>query len=45
VEGLEKEISLEPGKEDQVYRLDDQIHPRDMHEPRPGDDADGSKRK
>jgi C4-dicarboxylate transporter, DctQ subunit len=45
VEGLEDEISLEPGKEDQIYRLDDEVHPRDMHQPRPGGDTDGSKRK
>ena len=45
VEGLEKEISLEPGKEDQFLRLDDEMHPRDMHEPPPRGDNDGSKSK
>jgi C4-dicarboxylate transporter, DctQ subunit len=45
VEGLEEEIGFEPGKEDQVYRIDDQLHPHDMNEPPRNDDADGSKRK
>ncbi len=45
VEGLEEEIALEPGKEDQILRLDDQMHPRDMTEPPPGGGTDGSKRK
>jgi C4-dicarboxylate transporter DctQ subunit len=29
VEGLE-EVSLEPGEEDEIYRMQDDLHPRDL---------------
>jgi C4-dicarboxylate transporter DctQ subunit len=43
VEGLDEVISREPGAEDQVLRLDDDLHPRDMHEPRADEDRDGKR--
>ena len=30
VEGVEEETLLEPGKEDQIYRMDDDLHPHDV---------------
>ena len=45
VEGLEEEISLAPGAEDQFLRLDDDLHPRAMPEPPPGQDPDQGSRK
>ena len=45
VEGLEEEIDLKPGSEDLVYMQDDELHPRDMHEPPPGGNGDGRARK
>ena len=44
VEGLEEEIPP-PGDEDEEYRQDDELHPRDMKEPPPGGDGDGGARK
>ena len=33
VEGLEEVVSLEPGREDQIYRMDDEVHPHDVKKP------------
>jgi C4-dicarboxylate transporter DctQ subunit len=30
VEGIDEEVSLEPGREDDIYRMEDDLHPRDL---------------
>ena len=44
VEGLEDVAPLTPGNEDQVYRQDDNLHPRDRGTPPGGADSDGKGR-
>lgn len=41
VEGVEEDITLDPGKEDQVYRMDDELHPHDVN--RGNDERGGTK--
>jgi len=39
VEGVEEVALPEPGEEDKIYRMDDEIHPHDLKPPHLGDDA------
>jgi C4-dicarboxylate transporter, DctQ subunit len=39
VEGVEEVALPEPGQEDKIYRMDDEVHPHDLKSPHLGDDT------
>ncbi len=45
VEGIEVVALPEPGEEDRIYRMDDEVHPHDLRRPHDGDDPPGGERK
>jgi C4-dicarboxylate transporter, DctQ subunit len=42
VEGIDEVVLPEPGEEDKVYRMDDEVHPHDLKAPHLGDDKTGA---
>ena len=44
VEGIDAEGPAEPGAEDKIYRMDDEMHPHDMKPPHLGDDTPGAEK-
>jgi C4-dicarboxylate transporter, DctQ subunit len=45
VEGVEEVVLPEPGQEDKIYRMDDEVHPHDLKSPHLGDDTERGDKK